>query len=357
MSKGKKYFFIIASIIQVIASVLTIVNAKAINASKMAMLESYPEFLREKMESIYQNMGVATIIASAAICIIVSLGILLLASKEKVAQKKGLVIVLFVVAFLFAPSTIAILTALVGLIITATIKKEESDSKKEMPVLEKEKVDKKKIILAVALIIFYFSVNVGANFITNPAVGIFVAILFYCAMIAFSILIFKDVFKEGFKQFIKNFGPYCKFIIPKFLIFTVLFLIVNIICMFLVNARGENQQMLEQLPLWLSFPLAVIYAPIVEETLFRGCLRRFIANDKVFIVISGIVFGLLHTVFAETNIVNLFVLAIPYGFMGAFFAWLYVKTNNMMSNIFCHFINNFFAMIASAAAATIFIWL
>ena len=50
---------------------------------------------------------------------------------------------------------------------------------------------------------------------------------------------------------------------------------------------SNNQESIMSLPLWNSIPLAVIYAPIVEESLFRGCIRRFIKDDKIFIIVSA----------------------------------------------------------------------
>ena len=101
------------------------------------------------------------------------------------------------------------------------------------------------------------------------------------------------------------------------------------------------------LPIWYSLPLAIIYAPIVEETLFRGCIRRFIKNDKLFIIVSALVFGLLHTAFSEETIYNALVLAIPYATMGGFLAYIYTKTNNMLCNMSFHCFHNTIAMIIS----------
>ena len=166
-------------------------------------------------------------------------------------------------------------------------------------------------------------------------------------MIILSIWVFKDKLREDFKLFKNNFAIYMGYILPIMGVFYVIFIVVSLICMTITKSTANNQNLVEQLPILLSLPLAIIYAPIVEESLFRGCIRRFISNDNLFIIISGIVFGLLHTIFAESNIVNLIVLAIPYGAMGSFLAYIYVKTNNMMCNITYHALNNMIAMFFS----------
>ena len=114
----------------------------------------------------------------------------------------------------------------------------------------------------------------------------------------------------------------------------LVYILVAIIAALLCNEiTSANQEGIMALPVWLSLPLAVIYAPIVEETLFRGCLRRFIKNDKVFIAISAMVFGLLHTVLSETTLYNTIFMSLPYIAMGGFLAYIYVKTNNLYLNI------------------------
>ena len=98
------------------------------------------------------------------------------------------------------------------------------------------------------------------------------------------------------------------------------------------------------MPLWISFILAVFWAPIVEEVLFRGCIRRFINNDILFIVISGFIFGFLHTM-AEKSLFDAFTMMLPYAVLGGGFAYIYSKTNNITTNILCHFLHNTIVML------------
>lgn len=90
------------------------------------------------------------------------------------------------------------------------------------------------------------------------------------------------------------------------------------------------------MPLLMLILVGSIIAPINEELVFRGALRRIFRNEKVFIIISAIVFGLIHTIFAEESLLNALVLAIPYATMGAGFAYVYAKTNNICTSIIAH---------------------
>lgn len=97
--------------------------------------------------------------------------------------------------------------------------------------------------------------------------------------------------------------------------------------------------MLESMPQWFVIPAAVLWAPIVEELIFRGSLRRFIKNEKLFMVISAVIFGLMHTM-VEATLINVFVMAIPYMILGSFFAYVYVKTDNICNSILAHAFQN-----------------
>ena len=105
------------------------------------------------------------------------------------------------------------------------------------------------------------------------------------------------------------------------------------------NAVSVNQETLESLPLYYTLPAAIIYAPIVEEIIFRGVIRRFIKNNILFIIISALVFGVLHTI-GESSILNIFVMALPYSVLGAYLAYVYTKTNNIFTSITSHAIIN-----------------
>ena len=345
----KKIYFIIAAIIQIIISIYSIISAKAINEQMIKSISMFPESIRERITNLYMHSGVTFIIVLSLICILIDVYIIYIAYKDRLAEKKGTIITLSVITLFTASYSINELIAIINVIVMASIKKEKNDldKKKEIPKLEKEKVNTRDVILAFGLILFYFSQRIWGDFIPGGTLSIIIPILFYIVMIMLCILVFRKKYSSDFKIFKDNFKKYMNFILPKMAIFYLFFFVVSLVSIFLAKSTAENQNIVEQLPLFLSIPLAVIYAPIVEETLFRGTFRRFIPNDKVFILVSGIIFGLLHTIFSETTTFKVIILSFPYGFMGGFLAYIYVKTNNMMSNITCHALNNMVAMFFS----------
>ena len=131
------------------------------------------------------------------------------------------------------------------------------------------------------------------------------------------------------------------------------FLVVNLICILVTNnATSVNQEAVESLPKIIMFILAVLWAPIVEETVFRGTIRRYINNNIVFILLSAFVFGFMHAT-GEGSILEILFTTLPYATLGGWLAYIYSKTDNLANNIMIHAIWNLFAVILSFFVSTI----
>lgn len=130
----------------------------------------------------------------------------------------------------------------------------------------------------------------------------------------------------------------------------------NIIVMLLLgnqNQGSANQQIFETYlssqPI-LMFIQAVIFAPILEELLFRGIIFRTLREKgKVLAhVVAAGLFGFLHVyagLFAGdiTQLVHL----IPYVLMGFAFGYVYEKKGTIFVPILVHALNNFIAILLS----------
>lgn len=93
--------------------------------------------------------------------------------------------------------------------------------------------------------------------------------------------------------------------------------------------------------MFLNFVLMVIVAPIMEEYIFRKVLvdRTIRYGQGLSIALSGLMFGLFH------GNLNQFAYAVV---LGAFFAFLYIKTGNIKITMLMHAIVNFMGGIWSA---------
>jgi len=96
-------------------------------------------------------------------------------------------------------------------------------------------------------------------------------------------------------------------------------------------------------PLWSSFLVTAIFAPIFEEWLCRGMvLRGLLAGGKMkpgwAIVVSALFFALIHM--NPWQALNAFILGLLMGY-------IYYRTGNLWLTMFIHFINNGSAVILS----------
>lgn len=103
------------------------------------------------------------------------------------------------------------------------------------------------------------------------------------------------------------------------------------------NANTANQQLLEQAGIHpiLLFILAVIVAPVVEETIFRGILyQKMFGLESIFgLALSSVLFGLLH---GPTDLGSWII----YAGMGLSLGLVFMKTKKLEYSMLLHFINN-----------------
>ena len=105
----------------------------------------------------------------------------------------------------------------------------------------------------------------------------------------------------------------------------------------LIQNDPENgiAEILENTPVWLTFVVVVVIAPIVEEVIFRKILidRLSIYGDRVAIIFSAVAFGLMHA-----NLYQLFYATL----IGALLGYVYTSTRDVKHTIGIHAAANFF---------------
>lgn len=93
---------------------------------------------------------------------------------------------------------------------------------------------------------------------------------------------------------------------------------------------------------------AVIFAPILEELLFRGIIFRTLrdVNKKMALFVSALLFGLLH-VYAGllSGDMTQWIYMIPYVAMGYAFGYAYEKRGNICVPMMIHMLNNTIAIL------------
>ena len=157
------------------------------------------------------------------------------------------------------------------------------------------------------------------------------------------ILMFKKEIIKGLKDLKKNFvdrtftSLNCW--IAGCFIMTVSSILISLI---LKQEVSQNEALVRQsikiAPLYMLFTCSIV-APIFEEMVFRRSLYGLIRFKWLFILVSGLGFGLLHVLGSYSSALD-FLYVIPYGAMGCCFAYLLTKTNNITLPIIVHMLHN-----------------
>lgn len=135
----------------------------------------------------------------------------------------------------------------------------------------------------------------------------------------------------------------------------------NLIVLLLLGTKGNdgsaNQQLfnvyLSSGPI-LMFIQAVIFAPILEELLFRGIIFRTARKKGLVLghIISSLTFGFLHVYSGLLQgDMTQWIHMIPYVAMGFAFSYAYEKRGNICVPMIIHMLNNFIAIMLSFMAS------
>lgn len=204
-----------------------------------------------------------------------------------------------------------------------------------------------KVGLLMVLVLMYSSIPIFIFKIDFNSLSSTMQILYYLVCdITFMLIIFliyhktfiHDV-KEYFKDFKNNFEISFKYWFAGFVIMVISNLLITI---FFSGASAGNEEnvrsMISNAPIYMLFAVG-IYAPFVEELVFRKGFREIFNSKYVYIIMSGVVFGSLHVLSSISSPIDLLYL-IPYSSLGIAFASLYYKTDNIFSSMIMHSIHN-----------------
>lgn len=150
----------------------------------------------------------------------------------------------------------------------------------------------------------------------------FIEFLYEGILALIMVLIYKDLLKEGYKKvksFIKksSVGDFVMIILKCFIVCSIVNIAVAMFTSVISNIFGitakesinqtEVVTLLKEAPIFMIIS-ASIFAPFTEELMFRGWLGEIIKNKRVFIAVSGLIFGLVHITDSITIIVTIIML-------------------------------------------------
>ena len=351
MTDEKKGFFAGMAIFQILGNIFCWFRVNGLAKEYLdvlkADLESFGPEMAIELEKIF-TLDFATnyVIFASGICAMIGVALLTMVFNGNFIKKKGLSIFLIVMIILFSVSNLATKISYIGLfaLLLTKVEKKEKKKKESIEQVEVIQLTKKDLLLSILLVVVYFSQFFIDVF--SEKVRIYAVIGYYLITFGLCLYTFWDHYKRCFKSLKSNFKIYIKYIFKMWGVMLLASLGAAFIVMALNgNTQSANQEALNTMPLWFMIPVACIWAPVVEEAIFRGVIRRFISNDVVFVIVSSVTFGLLHTVGQEATLYLTIVQSLQYMAMGAVMAIAYVKSNNIMTNMGVHCIQNTFSTI------------
>lgn len=283
-----------------------------------------------------------------SICGITNFILLFFIYKNPIENKKRIILLSILQILLGNIFNIVVGILCITLVCTKT-KDVEVPEKVKKPLPELEDITKHKWYVYFSIFVFLFIIcyTPFTNVLPEPTskyIALFYIVALYIIQIILLIFPMWNELKRDTVLFIKNFKTYISNMLPRFGIIFIAYFFANLSLISLVGNISTNQSIINSWPLYVSAPIAIIIAPLTEELMFRGFMKKFIKNDIVFLILSSLIFGGLHVTVASSIPQLLFI--IPYSILGFAFALNYVKTRNIASNIFLHAAWNSIAIIA-----------
>lgn len=218
---------------------------------------------------------------------------------------------------------------------------------------EKEWIDPKNFFkLLFVFTLFMFStlfqlipislLGLNINELTSTQQNYLSFFSYICILTIFFLLYKKDII-DNIKDFRKNAYSYLDTSFKYWFIGLIIMVLSNLLINYLApNAIAGNEERVQSIisgAPFISIITIGILGPIVEEITFRKAFYDAFTNKKLFILISGIIFGSLHVINSFNSLWDLLYL-IPYCSLGISFSIILSKTKNIYSTICMHIFHN-----------------
>ena len=211
------------------------------------------------------------------------------------------------------------------------------------------KKELKNFLVGISVVLFYllssylglfilkiFNINPN-NF--NMIQKIIYNLVFEIIILSIIIFIYRKDIVHDFKHFKKcHFSKYIRFWFAALGLMMISSIVIN---MFTNISTSTNQEIVEdtfyKAPIFTTI-LTILFAPILEELVFRLSFRKMFKTDKLFIIFSGLFFGFLYV--SQPNSLLELLYIIPYSIPGCIFAYTLVKSKNIFVPIGLHMMHN-----------------
>lgn len=205
----------------------------------------------------------------------------------------------------------------------------------------------KKILLFISIAILflvfeiiYIIIGIDLESITmNQFIGL--SFIKYFFFIIIFIILYHKYLKEKWLDFRINLKKYLFISSRDWFTGFLIMMASNLIINSFIPGLGENEnnvQTIISLSPYLALIMTTFLAPFVEEMIFRKSLQDCFKNKYLFMIISGLIFGVIH-VMGSSNPLE-YLLIIPYGALGFMFAKTLDTTDNIYCTVMMHMFHN-----------------
>lgn len=208
---------------------------------------------------------------------------------------------------------------------------------------------KEKLIFPFGRIGLYYLVNIILVLFTSiflnrsHLLDNFIMILIDLTMVIFVLTLLKKKFKGQLQDFKKNWKENLKTIFKFWLLGLLLMMITNLIInVFIMKGIAPNEEtnreVLNNFRIYAITTMCLL-TPIIEEALFRLNFKNALPNKKVFLIVTSLLFGLMHVILQIKSPLDILYL-IPYSILGLTFGLIFYNTKNITSSIIAHMLHN-----------------
>ena len=203
------------------------------------------------------------------------------------------------------------------------------------------------LLILIQLVILPFIIGFGFQIFEIDFNNDKLLALSWLIMQIIMLLILVYSYRDSLKKQLKKFGKKeIKTSLKFWVLAFVTMMIINSIAALIEGGIPDNEALNRQL--LLEMPLiqgaTILIAPFIEELIFRFSLRKVFKSNILFILISGLLFGIIHMAGGIASVIDILHF-LTYSLMGGYLAVAYVKTDNIFTSITAHFIHNAFTLL------------
>ena len=212
----------------------------------------------------------------------------------------------------------------------------------------KKEEKNKNSLKSIMIIILYFIFPYLMKFLSGIK---WLTLLFYMLFALLIIYLYKDTFKNDFKDLNENKKKYIKSILINVVLIFAVMIITNALIGILLDIKETSENDYSLLTMFKKSPLALIlltsiYYPLVEGVIFRKSVRDIIDNKWTFIIFSSVFYFFFNIAYTSLSL-NSIITSLCYLFSMMILSNYYYKSNNFTASVIVMMIYNLIISVIS----------